>query len=134
MSHNWGTLGSKTPSLFVDGLGRLTGAVANNTVVDVENFEVKMVKTFKGEMLTVEHIENLDLSKNWSMDPDEIKKMLCTKLVEELFNSDKILFTSQVNPLTDKKHYRARIYVTPNNETQFILQSLKNNKSIDNTV
>lgn len=73
--------------------------------------------TIKGNMLTVQHT----LSEFDSLIGDPAtKRILVEKLVDELMKSNYIYFTKQHDPKTGMLIGRARIFVTPNDQTQFL--------------
>jgi hypothetical protein len=51
---------------------------------------------------------------------DEVKRKLCFELAEELFRDNMILFTHIRHPHDNTVHFKARIYVTPKDQTQLI--------------
>lgn len=53
---------------------------------------------------------------------DEIKKRLCQQLVDELFKSKCIEFTSEHNKLNNTKIFRARIFATPDAQVRLLRQ------------
>ena len=84
-----------------------------------------------GQMLAVEKIlnsyelERTGLSANVKNFEDEIKKELIEGLVKEIVRQRCIEFTSQKDLLTNSVVYRARIYVTPDEQTRIIRQIQK---------
>jgi hypothetical protein len=85
----------------------------------------------QGQMLTVEKVlnsyelERTGLSANIKNFEDEIKKELIQKLLHEIVRQRCIEFTSQKDMLTNSVVYRARIYVTPDEQTRIIRQIQK---------
>ena len=85
----------------------------------------------QGQMLAVEKImnsyelERTGLSANVKNFEDEIKKELIQEMVREIVKRNCIEFTSQKDMLTGNVTYRARVFVTPDEQTRIIRQIQK---------
>ena len=85
----------------------------------------------QGQMLMVQKVldsyelERTGLSANIKNFEDEIKKELIEELVKEIVRQRCIEFTSQKDMLTGKVTYRARVFVTPDEQTRIIRQVQK---------
>lgn len=85
----------------------------------------------QGQMLAVEKIlnsyelERTGLSSNVKNFEDEIKKELIQEMVREIVAQRCIEFTSQKDMLTGNVTYRARVFVTPDEQTRIIRQIQK---------
>ena len=55
----------------------------------------------------------------------EIKKMLCEKMAEKIYKEGKFDFGMQQNFTDFTYSFRARIFVTPNDQTQVVRQVLE---------
>ena len=84
-----------------------------------------------GQMLTVEKVldayelERTGISANVKNFEDEIKKELIQEMMYEIIKNKCIEFTCQKDMLTGSVAYRARIYVTPDEQTRIIRQIQK---------
>ena len=74
--------------------------------IDPHLFEVKL------------ELQGFDVMKSGIPQPDEIKKKLTNRLIEEMIKQDRVYFTSVLNPLTDSKEFIARIYVATKDEVK----------------
>lgn len=74
----------------------------------------------KGNMLTVQ--QTFSEFDSLISDP-ATKRILVEKLVDELMKSNYIYFTKQHDPRTGNVISRARIFVTPNDQTQLLKDS-----------
>ncbi len=85
----------------------------------------------QGQMLMVQKVldsyelERTGLSANIKNYEDEIKKELIEGLVKEIVRQRCIEFTSQKDMLTGNVTYRARVFVTPDEQTRIIRQIQK---------
>lgn len=81
-----------------------------------------------GKMITVEYAVTSSSISQIAMDPEEYEKFvkteLCQKIVHEMYKQKFIEFTRQV----DHNHgvrYRARIFVTPDDQVRILRQHIK---------
>ena len=85
----------------------------------------------QGQMLMVQKVldsyelERTGLAANVKNFEDEIKKELIQEMVREIVAQRCIEFTSQKDMLTGKVTYRARVFVTPDEQTRIIRQIQK---------
>jgi len=68
-------------------------------------------QTEKLELLATSLEFDQDIIINNNMDKDQIKIDLVKKLAEEMFKSDKIEFTQQLDPIQNRRIFRAYTYV-----------------------
>ena len=87
--------------------------------------EIQKVHTIQGTALYAEH--RVDASQLLMMNAtqakqleDSMKSDLCQKLVREMFESDCIEFTKQIDVLSGDHMFRARIFVTPKDTVQLL--------------
>jgi len=71
--------------------------------------------TIQGKMLTV---KNTFKDEMRGIPTDEIKRKMIYELVEEMARSGMIEFTKQNDPTTGTITYRARCFMTPNDQVQ----------------
>lgn len=57
-----------------------------------------------------------------SMDSDQIKRMLLTNMVEELYNANLVEFTKQNSHAHGTVDFRARIYALPDTQVRVVRQ------------
>ena len=74
-------------------------------------------------MFTVSHTMSDVVYVDHVQDPNEIKKMLLTRLVEQMFHSNKIEFTKVLDPTTLDHTFRARIFVVPDTQVRILRQN-----------
>jgi len=85
----------------------------------------------QGQMLAVQKVldsyelERTGLSANIKNYEDEIKKELIQEMVREIVKEKCIEFTMQKDMLTGNVTYRARVFVTPDEQTRIIRQIQK---------
>ena len=125
----------KLPSHLVDTSNLPPGifSVPNSiggAPLTVPTFQVKDY-AITGQMLTVEKVldayelERTGLSANVKNFEDEIKKELIQEMMYKIIKNKCIEFTCQKDMLTGSVAYRARIYVTPDEQTRIIRQIQK---------
>ena len=73
--------------------------------------------TIQGKMLTV---KNTFKDEMRGIPADEIKRKMIYELAEEMARSGMIEFTKQNDPTTDTITYRARCFMTPNDQVQIL--------------
>jgi len=73
--------------------------------------------TIQGKMLTV---KNTFKDEMRGIPTDEIKRKMIYELVEEMARSGMIEFTKQNDPTTGTITYRARCFMTPNDQVQIL--------------
>ena len=73
--------------------------------------------TIQGKMLTV---KNTFKDEMRGIPADEIKRKMIYELAEEMARSGLIEFTKQNDPTTDTITYRARCFMTPNDQVQIL--------------
>ena len=86
----------------------------------------------QGEMITVQKVYSdlnyFELESKYQMDlPDIIKEELMDELVKELKKHNSISFTSQIDPAAGDRYFRARIFVTPNDQVRIVKELLDKN-------
>ena len=85
----------------------------------------------QGQMLMVQktldayELERTGLSANIKNYEDEIKRQLIQEMLSEIVKRNCIEFTSQKDMLTGNVTYRARVFVTPDEQTRIIRQVQK---------
>lgn len=103
--------------------GTISAAQNWSTITSTPNLPT--IHSIQGKMFQVDMtVSDLDTMNNF--DPQKIKVQLVHSLAQKLYESEYISFTKQSDHLTGNTHYRARIYVTPDEMTRLI-QSLSTN-------
>lgn len=74
----------------------------------VANYEISVIS-----MITTDSVSTKQLE-------DNVKMELCQQLVRKMFETDCIEFTKLHDTTTDAVKYRARIFVTPNDNVQLL--------------
>jgi hypothetical protein len=74
----------------------------------------------RGKLLQVDMVHDSIMAAT----PDEIKFRLAQQIANELYKNDCISFTKQLDIKTGDTHYRAYVYVTPDDQTQ-VVRTLK---------
>lgn len=82
----------------------------------------------KGDLLAVSYRQNEFGLHGPSKDEDDIKRILCTYLVEEMMKSKHISFTLHENVADGYTTYHARAFVCTDGMTRIIRQYQKNNR------
>ena len=106
------------------------GSITTHVHVTTPNINTKDY-AIQGQMLMVQKVldsyelERTGLSANIKNYEDEIKKELIERLVKEIVAQRCIEFTSQKDMLTGSVTYRARVFVTPDEQTRIIRQIQK---------
>jgi hypothetical protein len=102
----------------VDILGNITvGGLAGGGGGTYDTY-AEPTPTISGKMLTVTNvIKQYDLE---ILPDDEIKRKMIYELAEEMAKSNMIEFTKQNDPTTDTITYRARCFMTPNDQVQIL--------------
>lgn len=90
----------------------------NNTVT-IANTSSISTKAIRGELISIEREVPADTMVGTS--PNDIKMAMVAQLAGELIKSKHVYFTSQLDPITGNYRVRARLYVTPDDQTQTIV-------------
>lgn len=96
--------------------GSITGPITVSTNSNI-SYDHNLYYPIQGNMLTVQ--QTLSEFDSLIGDP-AMKRILVEKLVDELMKSNYIYFTKQHDPKTGMLISRARIFVTPNDQTQLL--------------
>ena len=108
----------------VDILGNITdGPVAASVGAYTYHAYAEPNHTIQGKMLTVSRsIEMLPLTRalDYSTLEIKIKEELVRDIALEMLKSGLIEFTKQNDPTTDTITYRARCFMTPNDQVQIL--------------
>jgi len=101
----------------VDILGNITvGGLAGGGGGTYDT-DAEPTPTISGKMLTV---KNTFKDEMRVIPDDEIKRKMIYELAEEMARSGMIEFTKQNDPTTDTITYRARCFMTPNDQVQIL--------------
>lgn len=101
----------------VDILGNITvGGLAGGGGGTYDTY-AEPTPTISGKMLTV---KNTFKDEMRVIPDDEIKRKMIYELAEEMARSGMIEFTKQNDPTTDTITYRARCFMTPNDQVQIL--------------
>lgn len=112
------TNNSEYNDLSITNTGATTGSITVASDTSSITFGPKHIE---GSMLTVhEIISDYDII---TMDEEKIKLKLCKQLAEEMYNSDCIYFTKQLDVTSNTYIIRARCYVVPNGDIQLLLKA-----------
>ena len=91
-------------------------------IIETTTIPNRTTVAVKGKMYECDYVlSSFDMAIN-TISHNDIKRKLCEDLVQELFNDNSILFTHIRNAAGDKVHYKARIYVTPKDQTQLLVK------------
>lgn len=118
------------------GVAHAHSVIANATPFPPANGNSISTKEhlIQGEMITVQKMYSdliyFEMESKWQMDlPDIIKEELMDKLVGELMKHNCISFTTQIDPASGDRYFRARIFATPNDQTVIIRELLSKNNT-----
>ena len=78
------------------------------------------LQTIRGELLTVQMSIGISLLEDNLIDKDKIKQELALELAHKLLSGKYIEFTQRHDYPTDNKIIAARLFVTPDGQTQLI--------------
>ena len=81
------------------------------------------LQTIRGELLTVQMSIGISLLEDNLIDKDKIKHELALELAHKLLSGKYIEFTQRTDFATDNKLITARLFVTPDSQTQVIRKS-----------
>jgi hypothetical protein len=104
----------------------ITGISLPHTITDTtypnifEDFNSKPVESVKGEMLLVEkRFSPNEVIKSYDQSfVDGIKKQMVHELAEEILKNKYVEFTKQEDLKTSEVIYRARVYLTPDDQVR----------------
>ena len=98
-----------------------TGPLTLNSIDNSVTFDpsVELV-AIRGELLTAQMAISANLFQESPLDKDKIKQELALEIAHKLLSGKYIEFTQRTDPLTDKKIIAARVFVTPDNQTQIL--------------
>ena len=106
----------------LDILGNITdGPVAASVGAYTWHAYAEPISTIQGKMLTVSRsmgIEPITRALDQSTLEIKIKQEMASELALEMLKSGLIEFTKQNDPTTDTITYRARCFMTPNDQVQ----------------
>ena len=77
----------------------------------------------QGDMFTVERNVTAEMWEKAGISKDDIKMAMVAQIVGELIQSKHISFTSQMDPATGNVKIRARLFVTPDDQTRTLSQN-----------
>ena len=79
----------------------------------------------QGQMFITDYVVDDVYLEDHVVNPDDIKKRLVEQLVQELYNSKLVEFTSQNDYVNGKKVFRARIFAVPDTMVRILRENGK---------
>jgi len=113
-----GAIGASYSPYPFNGLSQIGPLTSNNNYDSTTNLQ-----TVRGELLTVQMSIGSSLLEDNIIDKDKIKHELALELAHKLLEGKYIEFTQRHDYSTDNKIIAARVFVTPDNQTQLIRKS-----------
>lgn len=98
-----------------------------NVPIDINSHEYAIKGNMLNYIITVHELELIRMdSTTFELD---IKKRLVNGLMQELFKTKSIEFTKSQDVYLGEHYYRARMFVTPDDQVRILRVSQINNKS-----
>ena len=113
-----GAIGSSYSPYPFNGLSQIGPLTSNNNYDSTTNLQ-----TVRGELMAVQMAIGSSLLEDNIIDKDKIKHELALELAHKLLAGKYIEFTQRSDLATDNKIIAARVFVTPDNQTQLIRKS-----------
>jgi hypothetical protein len=103
------------------------GTIHSYPILGTNSFDFD--ETVRGEMITVQKVVGVHELEMIKLDEDmfnqQVKRELAFQLAEQILKNKFVEFTKQQDMHTNKITYRARAYLTPDNQVRMLRKELK---------